>query len=100
MLAVKVKTVALAIRRIRPPDVGTFLPVDAEPFQVLEQLSLKALFAALDIRVFDAQHHDTALLPCEQPVEERGAGVADMQLPRRGRSETNANLGRVTHSMM
>src|SRR5271165_6159620 len=100
MLTVKIETVALAIRRIRPPDVRALLPINAEPLQVLEQLSLIARLAALDIGVFDAQDHDATLLPCEQPVEERGAGVADVQLPRGRRSETNANLGRITHSMM
>src|SRR5271157_668250 len=100
MFAIEIATIALTIRRVRSADKGTFIPIEAEPLQVFQKLSFEALFAALDVGVLDAQDHDAALLPCEQPVEKRGAGVANVQLSRGRRSEANANLGNSAHSMM
>src|SRR5271157_1037280 len=100
MFAIEIEAIALTIRRVRSADIGTFIPIDAEPLQVFQKLSFEALFAALDIGILDAQDHDAALLPCEQPVEKRGAGVANVQLSRGRRSEANANLGNSAHSMM
>src|SRR5271157_2531000 len=100
MFAIEIEAIALTIRRVRSADIGTFIPIDAEPLQVFQKLSFEALFAALDIGILDAQDHDAALLPCEQPVEKRGAGVADVQMSRGRRSEANTNLGSSAHSMM
>ena len=69
LFTVEIETVALAIGRMWAADIGTFVPVEAEPFQVVEKLAFKALLAALDVGVLDAQDHDAALLPREKPVE-------------------------------
>ena len=100
MLAIELQAIALAIRRVRPADVGTLVPVKAQPLQIVEQLVFKARLAALHIGVFNAQHHDAARLAGEEPVEQRGTGVADMQMSRGRRSEANANLGRGAHVLM
>src|SRR5271157_134931 len=100
MFAIEIETLALTIWRVRSADVRAFVPVKAEPLQVFQKLSFETLFAALDVGVLDAQDHDAALLPREQPVEKRGAGVANVQMSRGRRSEANANLGNSAHSMM
>ena len=80
MLAIEIEAIALTVGSVRPADIGAFIPVESHPLQVFEQLSFEALFAALDVGVLDAQHHHSALLAGEEPVEERGAGVADVQV--------------------
>src|SRR5271157_2999220 len=99
MFAIEIETIALTIRCMGTADIRAFVPVETKPLQVFDKLSFEALFAALDVGVLDAQDHDAALLPCEQPVEKRGAGVADVQMSRGRRSEANANLGSSAHSM-
>ena len=61
----------------------------------------EAGFAALEVGVFDAQDHErAALLAREQPVEERGAGIADVQMPGRGRRKAHANWAFFAHALM
>ena len=46
---------------------------------------------ALEVGVLDAQDERAALPAREQPVEERRARVADVQLPGRARSEAESH---------
>src|SRR5439155_5033852 len=50
----------------------------------------------LDVGVLDAQHEGAAVAPCEEPVEQRGARAADVQIAGWGGSESNAGGGHVT----
>ncbi len=100
MLAVDRETVALAIGRVRAADVGTFIPIDAEPFQIFQQLVFVARFTALKVSILDAQNHGAAGLTGEKPVIKCGAGVAHMQLSSGGRSEPYTYLGIFAHSLM
>ena len=81
VLKINGELVTLAIRRERTAEVGSLVPVEPQPFQIVQQLPLVAALAALDVGVFYAQDHGAALLPGKEPVEERGAGIADMHLP-------------------
>ena len=47
------------------------------------------LGGALEIRVIDTQYENAALPLGEQPVEQAGADIADMQLARRRRRKTD-----------
>jgi len=76
--AIDFEAVRLPIRSVATANVGTFVPVEAKPFQVGDELIFKARFTAIHVGVFDAEDHGAALLPREEPVEERGAGVSDM----------------------
>ena len=100
LLAIELETIALTIGGMRTTDVRTFIPIEAKPLQVFEKLALKALLAALDVRVLDAQDHDATLLPREEPVEQRGAGVTNVQMSGWRRGESNTNLGGRDHSTM
>src|SRR5262249_37740841 len=79
MFAINRQPVRLTIRAKCAADVWAFIPIEAEPLQVVNELAFEAGFAAIEVGVLDAQHHRPALLPCKQPIEERGPGVADME---------------------
>ena len=89
MLPVDFQTVGLAIGSVRPTDVGAFVPIQAEPLEIGDELIFKAGFAAFDVSVFDPQHHSAALPPGKKPVEQRRARVAHVELPGRRRSKAN-----------
>src|SRR6185369_7689372 len=88
--AIDLPLVALAIRRVRAADVRTLVPLDAEPLEVFEELRLVTGFAAIEVGVFDAKDERTFLLTREEPIEKSSAGIADMNLAGRRRSETYA----------
>src|SRR5207247_8068485 len=46
------------------------------------------------VGVIDAEDEDAAVMPCEEPVEERGARVPDVERSGRRRREPNADLRR------
>src|SRR5664279_2325775 len=102
MLAIQLQTVALTIGRERTLGllVGALVPIDTEPLEIVEKLVLEARLAAREIGVLNAQHHDATGLTGKEPVEECSAGVANMQLSRRRRSEANADRGSGAHPWM
>src|SRR5262249_4315757 len=55
IFAIDVHAVRLAIWRIRAADIGTFIPIEAEPLQIGEKLGFVARLAAFHVSVFDAQ---------------------------------------------
>ena len=57
MFAVNIQAFGLAIGSIRSAQVRPFVPVEAEPLEVGDELIFVAGFAAFDIGVFDAQDH-------------------------------------------
>src|SRR5215471_8781576 len=99
VLTINVEAIALAIGRERTADIGTLVPVDAEPLEVCEKLIFVASFTALEVGVFDAQDHRALHLAGEKPVIECSAGVADVQLPGRRWRETDAYLRILAHTL-
>ncbi len=83
MLVVNRQAIALAIRPVPAAHVRSLVPVKTHPLQIVQQLTLEARFAALHVGVLNAQYHNTARLPREQPVKQRGTRIADVQLPGR-----------------
>ena len=61
VFAVDRQPVGLAIRTVRSANIGAFVPIEAQPFQIADELVFEASFAALDVGILDAQHHDSAL---------------------------------------
>ena len=55
------------------------IPVQAQPLQAFEDVGGVLRLAALLVGVLDAQEELTALAACEEPVEHRRAGRADVQ---------------------
>src|SRR5579859_1613645 len=94
VVAVDLQTIALAIRTIRTAaglgsDVWTFIPIQTQPLQVFKQLCFVAGLAAFYIGIFNAQDHGPALLPGKEPVKQRSAHIAYMQLAGGGRSKSD-----------
>src|SRR5262249_34287279 len=71
-------------------DLGAFVPVDAEPFEAIENRLQRLGTIALGVRVIDAQDELSAMFPGVEPVEQRGAYAADVQVPSWTRSKTCA----------
>jgi len=97
--SIDVEAVGLPVRAEATAEVGTLVPIEAEPFQVGDELGFKAGFTAVDVRVFDAEDHGAALLAGEEPIEESGTGIADVQMAGRGWCETYAD-GILRHEKM
>ena len=75
---------------MRPADPRPFVPVEPEPSQPVENAFDHFGRRALDVGVFDAQHEHAAVPAGEQPVEQRRARAADVEVAGRRRSETDA----------
>ncbi len=91
MSAVDMQPLRLAIRTVVPTGVDPFGPIEAHPPQVLENRAFRFPRRALEIGVLDADDEGAALPTGEQPVEERRAGIADVQLPGRAGSEAKTH---------
>jgi hypothetical protein len=63
--AVRGAALRLEVRRVRPADVGAFVPVEPEPPEPVENRRERGLDVALLVRVVDAQQELTAALPRE-----------------------------------
>ena len=97
--AIDLEPVGLPVGTVVAAYVGAFVPIETEPFQVIDELIFKTRFAAIDISVFDAEHHGAALLAGEEPIEKSGAGVANVQMAGWRWSKTYAN-GSFSHETM
>src|SRR5208282_2723249 len=67
--------------------------LDSEPGEIrLDRFGIFGL-RALEVRIVEAQDERSAAAVCEEPVEQSGAGVADVDAPGRRRGETNNRGG-------
>ena len=73
-----------------------FVPMQPHPAQILEDGLFGFGRRTLPIGVFDAEDEGAVLPARQQPVEERGARVADVQVTGWGRGEANAHLPMVS----
>jgi hypothetical protein len=66
---------------------GTFIPVETQPAKGFQDgLGMLGL-RTVAIGVLDAEDEDPSVVSGEQPIEECGAGTADVKISRRGGSE-------------
>jgi hypothetical protein len=97
VLAVNCQPLRLAVGCMRAFNAfackpGTFVPVQAEPLQIFDQLRFVARFAAVEIGIFNAEQEISAGVPGKEPVVERCPGIAHMQQSRRRGRESNARF--------
>ena len=78
--AVFLEPLRLEVRRVRAVDVGAFVPVEPQPAQAVENAGDHLVRRALDVGVLDPQDEHAAVAPRVEPVEERGAGAADVEV--------------------
>jgi hypothetical protein len=83
VFAIDLKPVGLPIRPICAAHIGAFVPIEAEPFQIRDKLIFEAGFAAVHVRVFNAEDHGSTLLTGEKPIEKSRAGIANVQMAGR-----------------
>ena len=74
------------------------VPGEAEPAEPVEDDPGVRLGAALAVGVLDAEHEGAAGVPGVEPVEERGAGAADVEVAGGRRSEADAGWGHGSQS--
>ncbi len=89
-LPIECETVSLPIRSERAADVRPFVPAEAKPPDVIEDGVLRRAGGTLRVGVLDAEHERATVPTREQPVEQRRARVADVQLARRTGREPDA----------
>jgi hypothetical protein len=70
---------ALAVGTELAAHVRTLVPVEAEPFQAVENDLVRLGRVAFFIRVLDAEDELAAVFAGVEPIEEGGAGPADME---------------------
>src|SRR5947209_9601982 len=81
-LCVKLCSLRLPIRTVRPTLLRPLIKLNSKPRQIFQQLRFESRFAAGDVGVFDAQDVGAPMLAGEEVVEEGGAGVADVEVSR------------------
>ena len=85
--AVAIEPLRLEVRRMRAADFGALIPVDAEPAQAVENAGDHLGLRALDVGVFDAKDEGAAVTAGVEPVEQRRAGAADVEVAGGGGRE-------------
>ena len=87
----------LVVRRVRAAHLGPLVPVDAQPAEAVQNRPQRRLDVALAVGVVDAQDELPPVPAREQPVEQRRADPADVQVAGRAGSESRANRHRVVN---
>src|SRR5262245_38863640 len=73
---------------MRPPNLGALIPLHSHPSKSVQD-GLQCLLAmTLLIGIIDAQQELTAVAPSKQPIENRRAHTANMQVTGRARSKS------------
>src|SRR5262245_45453280 len=77
----------LDVRTVWTADVGAFVPIEAEPMEIDEGLSIGAWLESRPVDVLHAQHGAASLRPGPQPRQQVRPCIADMLRPRRRRRQ-------------
>jgi hypothetical protein len=81
--SISVEALQLKVRAAGPSDVRPFVPIEPEPTHPVEDACHHVGRRSLNVCIFDPEHERPAVPPCVQPVEERGARAADVQIAGR-----------------
>src|SRR5262249_27919247 len=79
---VEVQALRLAIRSASAAYVGPLVPVEAQPPKIPNDARVRFCGRALSVRIFDAKDERSVVTASQQPVEDGGAYVSDVQLSR------------------
>ena len=75
---ISIHAITLPIRNKRTANIGTLIPIDAEPTQIFEQLFFEACLTPLHIRIFNSENVDPLLLSGDQPVVKGGSRITNV----------------------
>ena len=89
----------LAVRARTIRAIGPRVPVEAEPRQFRAERRDLGFVGARTIGVLDPEHETPAEAARVQPVEKRGARIAEVQCAGRTGREAGGNLGRHRHEV-
>ena len=92
-VAIAIEPLGLKVRSVRSADQRAFVPVEAEPAQAVENAFDHRRGRPFGVGILNSQHEGAAMAPCEEPIEQRRAGAADVEVAGRRRSEADANHG-------
>ena len=81
----------LVVRRVRAAHLRPLVPVDAQPAEAVENRPQRRRDVAPPVGVVDAQDEPPPVTAREQPVEQRRADAAYVEVAGRARSESGAN---------
>ena len=69
---------------------GTFIPIETQPAKSSQDGLGMLRVGSVAVGILDAEDEHASMVPREQPVEEGGAGAADMEVARGRGSEPSA----------
>src|SRR5207245_1431702 len=75
---------------------GSFVPADSQPTKRIKNDPGHFLRRPLYVCIFDMKNENSTLIARQQPVEERRARTAHVQVPRRAGGEADSE-GRISH---
>src|SRR5712692_6662918 len=81
---------ALCIRCVGTANIRPFIPVEAEPAQIVQHAFGGPTTYTGTVEVFDAQYELTICATCVEPGKQSGAQVAQVQVARRAGSIATA----------
>ena len=90
---ITIQPLRLVIRGERSAHLRAFVPVDAQPVQAVEDRLQCLVDIPLLVGVVDPQDELAAVLPGEEPVEQRRANPANVQISGGTGGESGANHG-------
>jgi hypothetical protein len=67
-----------------------FVPAEIEPAQAIENRIDAGVGIALDVGIVEAEDHGSFVMAGIEPVEDKGAGAADVEKSCRRRGETDS----------
>ena len=79
----------LAVEREALGLLVLFVPAEIKPAQAIENLIYARLGVALDVGIVEAEDDGSSIVAGIEPVEDEGAGAADVQKTGGRRSESN-----------
>src|SRR5690606_25031939 len=88
---IEVDALALPVRPERAADVGPLVPGQSQPAQFGQHRLGQGVARTFAIGILDAEHERSLVTPRDEPVEQRGPRVADVQLAGRTGSEADTH---------
>ena len=89
--AITLDALRLEVRRMGPPHVRPLVPIEPEPAEAVHDSFHHLPGRPLGVGILDAQHECAAETPGVEPVEERRARAADVEISRGGRGKSDAD---------
>src|SRR5688572_28303040 len=91
VIGVNVETLRLTIGPDIPARLYALIPLQSHPPQVVGDRQFGFAGGPLHVSVFDPQDEGAAVMPRQQPVEQRRTRVADVQVTGRRWGESNSH---------